>query len=134
MNSIVYHVSVGVNDLARSARFYDAVLAELEIYRQFEIPEVTVAYGKNCEFWIGIPDDDSITASAGNGMHIAFLANSRNAVIKFYETAMSLGGQGCGEPGYRVKYDKNYFAAFVKDPDGNKIESVYRGEIAARYS
>ncbi len=122
---IIAHVSVGVTDLHLSAQFYDAVLATLDIYRQYEISGITIAYGKNCDFWIGLPENSAMHASAGNGAHIAFNAKSMQAVDEFYRSALENGGQGAGAPGPRPEYSDDYYAAFIRDRDGNKIEAVH---------
>ena len=97
--TVFAHVSVGVNDLFRSAEFYDALLETLDIYREFEIPNVTIAYGTQCEFWIGLPDNVECKAIPGNGVHIAFNAKSRASVDSFYRIALENDGQGAGDPG-----------------------------------
>ena len=67
---------------------------------------------------------DGQPASVGNGVHIAFLAGKRAQVDEFYRLALAHGGSDAGPPGLRPEYDANYYAAFVHDPDGNKIEAV----------
>ncbi len=124
-NSILAHVSLGVRDIEESVKFYDAVLACLGIYRCHEIPGVAIAYGQGCEFWIGIPLNNESEPTAGNGVHIAFNANSKEAVDNFYRVALEQGGCSYGKPGLRPEYSKTYYAAFIKDRDGNKIEAVF---------
>ncbi|SEJ65718.1 Glyoxalase/Bleomycin resistance protein/Dioxygenase superfamily protein [Sphingobium sp. AP50] len=63
-------------------------------------------------------------ATVGNGSHICFAVESRVAVDRFYDMALQHGGSADGAPGIRAKYDANYYGAFVRDPDGNKIEAV----------
>jgi catechol 2,3-dioxygenase-like lactoylglutathione lyase family enzyme len=63
-------------------------------------------------------------ATAGNGVHVAFLARDRSMVAHFHGLALQQGGTDAGEPGLRPQYDANYYAAFVRDPEGNKIEAV----------
>ena len=121
--SIMSHVSVGVADLKRSAAFYDAVLAVVGARRMFEHGGATIGYGRVFpEFWIGLPLDGR-APSAGNGAHFAFLARSREEVDAFWSAAQSNGGQGEGEPGPRPLYGPGYYACFLRDPDGNKIEA-----------
>ena len=67
---------------------------------------------------------DGQPASAGNGVHIAFDAGTRAQVDEFYRVALANGGADAGAPGLRPEYDANYYGAFVRDPDGNKIEAV----------
>ncbi len=120
---LLNHVSVGVADLEKAAVFYDAVMGALGTKRAMEIPGATIAYGKNFEFWIGLPYDKSKPASPGNGTHIAFTANNQEAVESFHELALANGGSCGGKPGLRPEYSDNYFAAFVFDLDGNKLEA-----------
>jgi catechol 2,3-dioxygenase-like lactoylglutathione lyase family enzyme len=120
--SILSHVSVGVRDMARSARFYDAVLGTLGVQRMFDEP-FGIGYGRAfAEFWIGRPYDGG-EPGAGNGTHFAFLAQSREEVDAFWATALAEGGSGDGAPGLRADYSPGYYACFVRDPDGHKIEA-----------
>ena len=120
---ILNHVSIGTNDLARSAAFYDKVLDSIGAKRIHEIPGVTVAYGKFFpEFWIGTPLDGQ-APSTGNGVHFAFLAPSTDAVDAFFNAAVEAGGTADGEPGRRSEYGPVYYGCFVRDLDGHKIEA-----------
>ena len=67
---------------------------------------------------------DGRPASPGNGVHVAFIARDRAMVQAFYESGLAHGGTSDGEPGTRPEYDENYYAAFLRDPDGNKVEAV----------
>ncbi len=121
---MIHHVSLGVSDLARAAAFYDAVLVPLGYRRTFEVDGVAIAYGEKFpEFWIGGPLDRSRPASAGNGTHVAFTAPSQEAVAQFHAAALAIGGIDDGAPGPRPEYGPDYHGAFVRDPDGNKIEA-----------
>lgn len=122
--SILNHVSVGVSDLNLARSFYDAVLAPLGC-RRIEDFELATAWGKVFpEFWVNFPYD-GLVATPGNGIHICFTAPSRQAVDIFYQAALDNGGIGEGEPGLRPEYTPDYYAAFVRDPDGNKIEALF---------
>ncbi len=122
--SIISHVSVGVGDLARATAFYDATLAPLGARRLLDEGEYGVAYGRQFpEFWVGHPHDRG-TPTVGNGTHIAFAANSRAEVDDFYAAAIAAGAQDDGPPGPRPHYGAEYYGAFVRDPDGNKIEAM----------
>jgi len=121
------HVSVGVTNIKRSKAFYDAVLAPLgmtpvmpvEINGQL----VGVGYGeKSPSFWIQLPINGQ-AASMGNGVHIAFTAATREAVDAFFLAALDQGGVEDGRPGLRTECHPDYYGAFVRDPDGNKIEA-----------
>ncbi|SDJ71411.1 VOC family protein [Microbulbifer yueqingensis] len=119
---ILSHVSVGVGDVAAAVKFYDAVLATLSITRSHYEENVTASYGEALEFWVGTPCEGRPTA--GNGVHVAFEAPDRKAVDEFYREALELGGRCAGKPGLRPEYSDSYYAAFVFDLDGNKIEAV----------
>lgn len=122
------HVSVGVTNIKRSKAFYDAALAPLDmepIYPvEFGGQLVGVGYGKpgKPNFWIQLPINGQ-SASMGNGVHIAFHAKTREAVDAFFLAALEQGGAEDGRPGLRTEYHPDYYGAFVRDPDGNKIEA-----------
>ncbi|MGE3930375.1 MAG: VOC family protein [Hyphomonadaceae bacterium] len=122
------HVSVGVTNMTRAKSFYDAVLAPLDMNPvmpvEFSGQLVGVGYGKpdKPSFWIQLPINGQ-AASMGNGVHVAFRAPSRAAVDAFYLAALEQGGVEDGRPGLRSEYHPDYYAAFVRDPDGNKIEA-----------
>jgi catechol 2,3-dioxygenase-like lactoylglutathione lyase family enzyme len=122
---MLHHVSIGVADVERAAQFYDAVLAKLGFKRVMEIMPYGIAYGlKMPQFWVQLPHDQS-APSSGNGTHIAFNANSKAAVNAFHAAALSAGGRDEGAPGPRPEYTPEYYGAFVRDLDGNKIEAVF---------
>jgi catechol 2,3-dioxygenase-like lactoylglutathione lyase family enzyme len=120
---IINHVSIGVHNVERAAMFYDSVLHTLGIERSCSIDNVAVSYGEQFEFWVGSPYDGQ--ASHGNGIHVAFTAPSRSSVDLFYATAIKLGAHCEGKPGLRPEYGQNYYAAYIRDVDGNKIEAVH---------
>ena len=123
--SILSHVSLGTNDLKRSSEFYDAALAPLGIRRVETIEKMAVAYGKQYpEFWIAIPHNDGL-ATVGNGVHIGFIANSKDAVHAFHQAALNAGGIDDGAPGPRPIYGEPYYGCFIIDPDGHKIEASF---------
>ncbi len=118
---MLHHVSLGTTDLKVARTFYDPVMLSLGLRRTFEVDEA-VGYGAGItSFSLNLPTDGG-PASPGNGVHVAFEVERRAAVDKFYETALANGGSADGPPGLRPEYDANYYAAFVRDPDGNKIE------------
>ena len=121
--SVISHVSLGTNDYPKAKAFYDAVLATLQIRCVMDF-DGGAGYGRNFpEFWIQAPHDGG-KASVGNGVHISFLANSIEEVKAFHATALKLGGKDDGAPGYRKEYSDDYYAAFVRDLDGNKLEAM----------
>lgn len=122
------HVSVGVTNIKRSKDFYDAVLAPLGMKPIYPVEIngqlVGVGYGdaQQPTFWIQLPINGQ-AASMGNGVHIAFRSTSREQVDAFFLAAIERGGVEDGRPGLRTEYHPDYYGAFVRDPDGNKIEA-----------
>ncbi|MBC8239668.1 MAG: VOC family protein [Alphaproteobacteria bacterium] len=118
------HVTVGTNDFARAAVFYDAVLATLG-HKRFVSGEHHAGYGlpNDNQFWLLRPFDRD-AATPGNGSHVAFLAPSRDVVRAFHAAALAHGGSDEGAPGLRPHYHPNYYGAYMRDPDGNKIQAV----------
>lgn len=126
---MLHHVSVGVTDVARAAKFYDAVLGTLGYKRVMEFLPYALAYGENHpEFWIQLPHDQK-PMSVGNGVHLGFVARTRKQVIRFHEAALANGGSNNGEPGPRPDYGPDYYGAFVYDLDGNKIEATLHAVV-----
>ena len=124
---MIDHVSLGVSDLERSIAFYDAVLAPLG-YRRLWSNERGAGYGVQ-----GIDEPLAILATgdraraAGAGTHLALTARSHAAVDGFHTAAIGLGASDEGAPGLRPHYGDGYYAAFVLDPDGHKLEAVCHG-------
>lgn len=117
------HVSLGTNDFDKAKAFYDAVLAPLGLRCLMDYPG-GAGYGRKFpEFWIGLPHDRQ-RASAGNGVHVCFFAESREQVHEFHAQALRMGGKDDGGPGPRPEYSPGYYAAFACDLDGNKIEAM----------
>jgi catechol 2,3-dioxygenase-like lactoylglutathione lyase family enzyme len=120
------HLSFGVNDLVRSATFYERILAPLGYVRVWTNPN-GVGFGEK-----GLNDKLALFArpqqavAPGPGFHLAFMAPSREAVDAFHAAAVSAGGRDCGAPGLRPHYGATYYAAFVIDPDGHKLEAVHQ--------
>jgi catechol 2,3-dioxygenase-like lactoylglutathione lyase family enzyme len=120
---MIDHISVAVSNLERSARFYEAALAPLGLSRLVTRP-ATIGFGKNYpEFWINLR-----TAMApvepGSGAHICLRAKTTAEVDAFHAAALETGGRSDGAPGLRPHDRVRYYAAFVIDPDGNRIEAV----------
>ena len=114
------HVTIGVSDLEQSKHFYDSALRPLGITRLYGEADRFAGYGVRPKafFWIGS------RAAIKTGAHIAFTANDRATVDRFYEAAIAAGGKDNGTPGIRPHYHANYYGAFVLDPDGHNIEAV----------
>lgn len=120
---MIHHVSVGTNDVHRARAFYDPLMALIG-FRVLKSSDRSVHYGASgIVFSLETPADGG-PASAGNGVHIAFQAPDRETVRRFHQTAVASGGRDEGGPGIREQYNANYYGAFVRDLDGNKIEAV----------
>jgi catechol 2,3-dioxygenase-like lactoylglutathione lyase family enzyme len=126
---VIDHLSLAVTDLERAQRFYDPLMAALGYVRLFASPRA---------FGYGLPGDPHDkdrfalllrpSAPAGDGVHLAFIAPSTAAVDAFHAAALAHGGTDNGAPGPRPHYGPGYYAAFVRDPDGNNLEAVHHGE------
>ncbi len=121
---MLHHVSFGVSDLDRSAAFYDAALRPLGYVRAWT-DKTAIGYGVESgedKFAIKLRGEDA--AAPGPGFHLAFAAPTREAVAAFFHAALGHGGRDNGAPGLRPQYGPSYYAAFVIDPDGYRIEAV----------
>jgi len=120
---MIDHVSVGVSDLERAARFYEAALTPLGLSRLVTRP-ATVGFGKSYpEFWINLRAEMAPVAPE-SGVHICLRAKSPEEVDAFHAAALKAGGSSGGAPGLRPHDRVRYYAAFIADPDGNRIEAV----------
>ena len=120
---MIDHISVGVADLERAARFYEATLAPLRLSRLVTRP-ATIGFGKNYpEFWINLRAAMAPVAPE-SGVHICLRAKTTAEVDAFHAAALTAGGSSDGAPGLRPHDRVKYYAAFVRDPDGNRIEAV----------
>jgi catechol 2,3-dioxygenase-like lactoylglutathione lyase family enzyme len=118
---MIDHLSLGVASLARARRFYDAALAPLG-YRYLRGEAHTAGYGaEDAVFWL-VEAPRPVPPDPRSGLHVCFRAPSREAVREFYQAALAAGGQDDGPPGPRA-YEPHYYAAFVIDPDGYRIEA-----------
>jgi catechol 2,3-dioxygenase-like lactoylglutathione lyase family enzyme len=123
------YISLGTNDLERAVRFYDAALAPLGLQRcdpQDEDGWEEIAGWGTYEEG-GRRELAHTAASFGNGTMVALKADSWEAVRAFHAAALAAGGTSEGEPGLRPQYNADFFAAYVRDPDGNKLAAVCRG-------
>ena len=120
---MIDHISIAVRDIKASARFYEALLAPLGMTPVRASPK-TVGFGKTYpEFWINerarqkpLPEDA--------GAHVALRAADTKAVDAFHAAALAAGAHSDGAPGMRHEYSPHYYAAFIRDWDGNRIEAV----------
>jgi catechol 2,3-dioxygenase-like lactoylglutathione lyase family enzyme len=118
------HTTLGTNDIAKAEKFYDAVMSVLGHPVLFKV-KGSVAYGEPTgEKLFIVPPFDKQAAKPGNGVHVAFKVDSRAKVDAFYAAAMANGGTDEGPPGLRPHYHPNYYGAYVRDPDGNKLQAV----------
>jgi catechol 2,3-dioxygenase-like lactoylglutathione lyase family enzyme len=123
---VLDHIDFAVTNLDRSRAYYTSVLSVLGIEPFMEIDREDghkgIGFGSHNgpQFWIGGG------RAVGGRLHIAFAASSRSEVDDFYRTALEAGGTSRGAPGARPNYGKDYYAAFVTDPDGHVLEAVCR--------
>jgi catechol 2,3-dioxygenase-like lactoylglutathione lyase family enzyme len=116
------HVSIGVSDIKRTGRFYDAALRPLGFSRLSD-GESSLGYGsKGVQLWISATAKP-VKADLESGLHFCFSARDRAAVDAFHAAALKAGGKDNGKPGIRKDYSPNYYAAFVVDPDGYRLEA-----------
>lgn len=122
------HVSIGVRDVARSKRFYDAALKPLGYSCLSESAGALGYGGAAVELWL-IQAERPVAPDAGSGLHFCVDAPTRKSVDAFHAAALRAGGTDNGKPGVRADYAPNYYAAFVVDPDGYRLEA-YCGQQA----
>ena len=124
---MISHLTIGTNDVSAARRFYDAVLGALGIRRVQDYGDEAMAYARSEDerprVYVMLPFDGG-PATFGNGTHIAFLAETRAAVDAFHRAALAEGGTDEGAPGPRPQYGDNYYGAYVRDRDGNKLQAV----------
>jgi catechol 2,3-dioxygenase-like lactoylglutathione lyase family enzyme len=122
------YLTLGTSNLARAARFYDAALAPLGLIRR-ATEDTELGYGlpddRRTRLWITLPFDGR-AATHGNGTMPAFVAPSQQAVDAFHKAALATGGTDEGAPGLRP-YGPGFYAAYIRDPDGNKLSAVHEG-------
>jgi catechol 2,3-dioxygenase-like lactoylglutathione lyase family enzyme len=122
---MLLYVTVGTNNLDRAREFYDPVLSTLGYGRKV-LKDDEIGYGSDgdarCRFWVLYPHDKQ-EATSGNGSMTTFLAPDRAAVRAFHAAALLYGGEDEGKPGLRP-YHANFYGAYVRDPDGNKLSAV----------
>lgn len=124
------HMTLGAQDVSAAKKFYDAALGILGykcIHQEHDNGRLAaVGYGlTKAFFWICLPADEKMPSVPCNGNHYAFEAQSQQQVHDFYDAALANGGVDEGAPGPRPQYHDKYYAAFVRDPAGHKIEIVF---------
>ena len=123
---MIDHISIGVRDIARTKRFYDATLEPLG-YTCLSEGQGSLGYGKETVMlWIS-GTDRPVPADLKSGLHFCFAAPTAPSIAAFHAAALSNGGRDNGAPGLRTDYGPNYYAAFVIDPDGYRLEAYCGG-------
>jgi catechol 2,3-dioxygenase-like lactoylglutathione lyase family enzyme len=121
------HISIGVRDVAKAKAFYDAALKPLGL-TCLSADETSLGYGKDAaRFWVNAAEHP-VPADPKSGLHFCFTAPSRESVEAFHKAAMAHGGRDNGKPGLRKDYGPHYYAAFVHDPEGYRLEAYYSGK------
>jgi catechol 2,3-dioxygenase-like lactoylglutathione lyase family enzyme len=121
---MIAHVSIGVRDIDRSKRFYDAALEPLG-YKCLRAARTLLGYGygrDSIAFWV-VSAERPVPPDETSGLHFCFAAPNTDAVDAFHAVALRAGGQDNGAPGLRPEYSPDYYAAFIVDPDGYRIEA-----------
>lgn len=122
------HVSIAVRDLSRVRPFYEAVMAALGVEKVHDRPDA-VGYGKrnaagdDSHSYLSVYESPSAVPDPRR--HWCFRAQSEDEVRRFFAAGLSAGGTSDGAPGLRPNYHPAYFAAFLIDPEGNRVEAVY---------
>jgi len=123
---VIGHISIGVKDVETSKRFYDAVLQPLG-YRMIRRARSGAGCGYGADvifFWV-MAAERPVLPDEKSGLHVCFAAPSGAAVDAFHAAALQAGGQDNGAPGLRPIYGDDYYAAFIVDPDGYRIEAYF---------
>jgi catechol 2,3-dioxygenase-like lactoylglutathione lyase family enzyme len=119
---MIDHVSIGVGDIGRTKQFYDTALKPLG-YSCLSESDGTLGYGGDgVQFWI-YQSKRPVDPDPASDLHFSFAAPTRDRVSKFHAAALKAGGKDNGKPGLRKDYGDRYYAAFVIDPDGYRIEA-----------
>jgi catechol 2,3-dioxygenase-like lactoylglutathione lyase family enzyme len=123
---MIDHISIGVRDIARTKRFYDAALKPLG-YKCLSEGQGSLGYGKETvTLWI-TGTDRPVPADLKSGLDFCFTAPTPHSIAAFHAAALSNSGRDNGAPGLRTDYGPNYYAAFVIDPDGYRLEAYCGG-------
>lgn len=128
MSSMILYVTLGVSDFSRAIAFYDPVMASLGQSRSPDATPGWEGYGPDYDggvsLWLCHPFNGK-APQPGNGPMVSFRAESAEAVDAFHAAAVAHGGTSEGGPGLRPQYTPNFYAAYVRDPDGNKLAAVF---------
>ena len=124
---MIDHVSIGVRDIARTKRFYDAALKPLG-YACLSEGADSLGYGREVvAFWISAAERP-VAPDEKSGLHFCFSAPTRRSVDTFHQAALGAGGRDNGKPGVRADFGADYYAGFVVDPDGYRLEAYCNGK------
>lgn len=119
---MIHHTSVAVSNYEAGKAFYQTLLTSIGYTTGMDVPDYKAVGFKDSEghqdFWVGEKANPV-------GVHVAFLAASKEAVAAFHAAGLAAGGKDNGAPGYREQYSSDYYAAFIYDTDGNNIEAVW---------
>ncbi|KQV68121.1 VOC family protein [Rhizobium sp. Root1220] len=119
------HVSIGVSSLERSRVFYDAILGPLG-YERLANAENMIGYGSDrVRFWVA-EVEHPVPADRKSGLHFCFVAPNGDSVDSFHAAGVANGGEDNGPPGVRPDYSEFYYAAFLIDPDGYRLEAYFK--------
>jgi catechol 2,3-dioxygenase-like lactoylglutathione lyase family enzyme len=125
------HISIGVRDIERSKRFYDAALGPLG-YSRLSDGGTTAGYGiGRVSLWL-LQTESPVRPDPKSGLHFAFVAPDNRGVGEFYIAGLASGGVDNGEPGLRLEYGADYYAAYIIDPDGYRLEAYHADEGSER--
>jgi len=119
---MISHISIGVLDLAKAGRFYDAALAGLGCKRLYDSAEALGYGAESPELWV-MKVERPVKADEASGLHLCFDAADRAGVEAFHKAGIKAGGRDNGKPGLRKDYGDSYYAAFVIDPEGYRLEA-----------
>ena len=120
------HISIGVRDIAKSKSFYDPTLQAIG-YQRLSTGEDSLGYGKEAVgLWIGVTDSP-VPENSKSGLHVCLVAPDRPSVAQFHAAGLAAGGRDNGNPGVRTDYGPDYFAAYLIDPDGYRLEAFCLG-------
>lgn len=123
---MINHISIGVQSIPAAKQFYDAVLGALG-YRCWSQDATSLGYGKQAPcLWL-LQNTEVRSADPRPGLHLCFDATSRHHVDRFHAAGLKAGGKDNGKPGIRADYSPDYYAAFLTDPDGYRIEAYAPG-------
>jgi len=124
---MIDHISIGVRDVHKAKAFYDATLKPLG-YVCLSPGDSSLGYGKGAaQFWVNF-SESPVPPDPKSGLHFCLAAPTRKSVAAFHQAALAAGGRDNGAPGLRADYGDNYYAAFVVDPDGYRIEAYCSAE------